>query len=351
MNGCPATGCAMLSANSGEWTRRSFLAAAGSAGLALPLTAECRIRGAKHQRKALVAITLDLEMSRNFPTWEQTHWDYEKGNLDEPTKNYTAEACRRVKERGGVVHCFAVGRVCEQPDVSWLKAIADQGHAIGNHTYDHVNVKATRPEDLQYRFQRAAWLIDGQTPQDVIHQNIRMTTMALRSRVGIVNSGFRTPGGFANGLEDRPDIQRLLLAHGFHWVSSKYPSHTMGKPQTAPSHEVAETIVAAQAAAQPYVYPTGLVEVPMSPPSDIVAFRTGRWKLNSFLELIRRTLDWTIQNRAVYDFLGHPSCLVATDPRFQTIELICDMVDAAGDKAEIVNLDRIARQVPQKPDP
>ena len=53
--------------------------------------------------KALVAITLDLEMSRNFPAWETTHWDYEKGNLDSATKEYTVEACRRVKERGGIV--------------------------------------------------------------------------------------------------------------------------------------------------------------------------------------------------------------------------------------------------------
>src|SRR6266705_1284922 len=55
--------------------------------------------------KALIAITLDLEMSRNFPTWEQTHWDYEKGNLNDETKKYTLEACRRVKSYGGVVHC------------------------------------------------------------------------------------------------------------------------------------------------------------------------------------------------------------------------------------------------------
>src|SRR5438128_70604 len=68
----------------------------------------------KENKQALIAITLDLEMSRNFPTWEETHWDYEKGNLNEPTKKYTAEACRRVKAHGGRVHCFAVGRVFEQ---------------------------------------------------------------------------------------------------------------------------------------------------------------------------------------------------------------------------------------------
>src|SRR5437764_9502884 len=101
--------------------RRQFLA--GAAGRAAAAD-----RVAAHDRKALVAITLDLEMSRNFPTWETTHWDYEKGNLNEETKRYTLEACRRVKARGGMLHCFAVGRVLEQESVDWLKEIARAGH-------------------------------------------------------------------------------------------------------------------------------------------------------------------------------------------------------------------------------
>ncbi len=56
--------------------------------------------------KALIAITFDLEMSRNFPTRETTHWDYEKGNLNEDTKRYSVEAARRVKAAGGVNALF-----------------------------------------------------------------------------------------------------------------------------------------------------------------------------------------------------------------------------------------------------
>ena len=145
--------------------------------------------------KALVAITLDLEMSRNFPTWEDTHWDYEKGNLDAATKRYAVEAARRVKARGGVIHFFAVGRTMEQEDVAWLREIVAQGHPVGNHTYDHVNVKATRPEDIQFRFQRAPWLIEGKAPSEVIAANIRLAESALKHRLGIAPAGFRTPGG------------------------------------------------------------------------------------------------------------------------------------------------------------
>src|SRR3954453_21133741 len=102
--------------------------------------------------RALVAITLDLEMSRHYPTWDQTHWDYEKGNLDADTKRYAVEAARRVKARGGRIHFFALGRTLEQEDVGWLREIARAGHPVGNHTYDHVNVKATRPDEIQFRF-------------------------------------------------------------------------------------------------------------------------------------------------------------------------------------------------------
>ncbi|MHB8879219.1 MAG: twin-arginine translocation signal domain-containing protein, partial [Myxococcaceae bacterium] len=96
-------------------TRRQFLAATAIAAA----TGVSRAQAA--HEKALVAITLDLEMSRNFPAREDMHWDFEKGNLNAETKAYTVEACRRVKAAGGVLHCFAVGQVFEQEDVEWLK--------------------------------------------------------------------------------------------------------------------------------------------------------------------------------------------------------------------------------------
>src|SRR5215468_12333046 len=98
-------------------TRRSWLAAVGASLAATARAAD------PANRPALVAITLDLEMSRNFPTWETTHWDYEKGNLNDDTKRYTVEACRRVKAHGGVLHTFCVARVCEQENLDWLRRI------------------------------------------------------------------------------------------------------------------------------------------------------------------------------------------------------------------------------------
>jgi peptidoglycan/xylan/chitin deacetylase (PgdA/CDA1 family) len=330
--------------------RRDFLCQAGAAGALLAVARHPLISGAEQpaapvRDKAQIAITLDLEMSRNFPTWETTYWDYEKGNLDADTKAYSVEAAQRVKDRGGIIHFFCVGRVLEQENVDWIKGIAAAGHKVGNHTYDHVYVLAKKPEEVQFRFARAPWLMRGKPPADVIADNIRMTNEALKTRVGIDAAGFRTPGGFTMGLAGREDIQNMLLDLGFKWVSSKYPQHANTKPGERPTQPVFDDIVRSQSEAQPFVYPTGLIEIPMNPISDIGAFRGGRWPLEDFLKAIRMGVEWAIEHRAVYDFLAHPSCLLATDPKFQALELICDLVRAAGNKAEIVDLNQIASRI------
>ncbi len=321
--------------------RKLLLGGLATAGTSLHAAQQDR----ELQGKALIAITLDLEMLRNFPTWETTHWDYEKGNLNDEAKRYAVEACRRVKSYGGVLHNFAVGQVFEHENVDWLKGIVAAGHPVGNHTYDHVYVLARKREEIQFRFRRAPWLIEGRSIREVIRDNISKCSLAMRSRLGVAPEGFRTPGGFRTGLTPRPDIQRLLLDLGFRWVSGKYPGHAMGEVGAEPSRSIYDAIAAAQAEAQPFIYPTGLVEIPMSPVSDVWAFRNGRWQLDWFLEAIRGAVTWAIENRAVFDFLSHPSCLYAMDPEFRAIELICELVRKAGNRAALVDLNAIARRV------
>jgi peptidoglycan/xylan/chitin deacetylase (PgdA/CDA1 family) len=321
-------------------SRRRFLVTSGALAAALSRASPA----AEVQKRARIAITLDLEMSREYPRRGMTEWDYDKGNLDEPTKQYAVEAARIVERAAGRMHFFCVGRALEQPDVDWLKQIA-AGHAVGNHTYDHVYVLATRPEETQFRFRRSPWLIHGKSAAEVIEENIRLTTIALKDRVGIEESGFRTPGGFAEGLVGRDDVQQMLLRLGYKWVSSKYPQHEARREGDSPPPAVFDSIVAAQRDSQPFVYPSGLLEVPMSPISDVNAFRSHRWKLVDFLEAIRLALEWTIENGAVFDFLAHPSCLVVEDPGFESIRLICELARSAGDRAELTDLATIANAV------
>jgi peptidoglycan/xylan/chitin deacetylase (PgdA/CDA1 family) len=322
-------------------SRRGFLA--GSAAAAVTALAH----GAD-EPPALVAITLDLEMSAQYPRRDMLEWNYQKGNLDDATKQYAVEAARVVKERGGRIHFFCVGQVLEQANVDWLKGLADDGHPVGNHTYDHVNVKAATPEQAQYRFQRAPWLARGLSIEQLIRENVRITTEALKQRTGIAADGFRTPGGFANGLADRPDVRTMLQDLGFSWVSSKYPAHPTGRPKEEPTAEVYAGIARAQEEAQPFVYPGGLVEVPMSPISDVTAFRNNYWKREWFLKAIRLGVEWAVRTGGVFDFLAHPSCLVVEDPGFEAVRLICDLVRQAGNRAALVDLGTIARRARAK---
>ena len=97
--------------------RRTFLKTA-AAFAALPaglLAQETR------QKKAQIAITLDLEMSAQYPRDGMTEWNYQKGNLDQATKEYAVGAAEVVKSYGGRLHFFCVGRVLEQADIDWLK--------------------------------------------------------------------------------------------------------------------------------------------------------------------------------------------------------------------------------------
>jgi peptidoglycan/xylan/chitin deacetylase (PgdA/CDA1 family) len=286
---------------------------------------------------------MDLEMSRDYPQRGMREWDFQKGNLDEETKTYSVESAKVVKKMGGVIHFFCVGRVLEQPNVDWLKFLADEGHPIGNHTYDHVNVLSQVPHETQFRFERSPWLVRGKAASEVIRENIEMTTVAMEKRLGIKPAGFRTPGGFHRGLRDREDLQKMLQELGFHWVSSLYPAHQAGRPREEPEEETYRDILLAQQRSQPFRYePSGMLEIPMSPISDVGAFRTNYWKLPWFLRAVREAALWAIENGAVFDFLCHPSCMVVEDPGFETVKMLCQLAHEHGDQAQIVGLDQLS---------
>jgi hypothetical protein len=141
----------------------------------------------------------------------------------------------------------------------------------------------------------------------------------------------------------------MLHRQGFTRVSSKYPRHDAGTPQQEPDHAVYADVVRAQSDAQPFPYRSGLIEVPMSPISDVTAFRSNFWKLDWFLKAVRLAVERAIETGGVFDFLAHPSCLVVEDPGFETVKLICDLVTAARDRAAIVGLDAFAARAVAAP--
>ena len=104
----------------------------------------------------------------------------------------------------------------------------------------------------------------------------------------------------------------------------------MRTAKVRPDDAVYADIVRSQADAQPFQYPSGLIEVPMSPVSDVTAFRSHFWKLDWFLKAIQLAVAEAIRTGGVFDFLAHPSCLVIEDPKFEIVKLICGLVKDAG---------------------
>jgi len=114
-----------------------------------------------------------------------------------------------------------------------------------------------------------------------------------------------------------------------------------------PTEEDFQRVAQAQKESQPFVYPSGLIEIPMSPLGDVASFRreNDKWKLGDFLRMIEASVAWVIEHRAVFDLLTHPSIMYVEDHEFQAYELICDMVNQAKDQAAIVGLDTVAQRV------
>ena len=181
-------------------------------------------------------------------------------------------------------------------------------------------------------------------PSQIIRENIELAERAVRIRLGFSLEGFRAPGGFADGIGSRPDVQLMMLSLGYEWVSTQYPKHPVREHGGKLTAEIVRGIVAAQKSAQPYVYPSGLIEVPASPITDVVNFRNCSWSLSDFKHIIKESLGWAIANHAVFDFTIHPSISNVVDPGFETLEMVLEIIRKAGERVEIVDLGVIAKR-------
>ena len=72
---------------------------------------------------------------------------------DGPHPKFTAELLRILKENNIKATFFLVGKMAEKyPDLVTLETSA--GHSIGNHTYNHINLKEITKENVAYEIQK-----------------------------------------------------------------------------------------------------------------------------------------------------------------------------------------------------
>jgi hypothetical protein len=305
-----------------------------------------------------VSFNVCVEAATNFPYWTSV-WDHRKGEIDADTKLYVQKMLDVAGRYSVPLQFYVVGSALEADDVDYLKRAAAEGHGIGNHTYTHLHVKAKESVQIQYLYRDQPWRAGGRTVQEILRDEIRCTTLAIRERLGVEPLGFRSPGGFPTQLRDVPDVRHTVASEGFRYVSSGY---RLSLPRDCPPTqlEIAAAVEQSVAELQPVRYVEtasssgeadaggpaerlGLLEISMMGMSDIDAFRNLRLPTAAWLEATRVALQKAQADRLVLSLLLHPSVLAARDPFCETLELCARMSASAG--GAMATNDTIAAQL------
>jgi len=289
-----------------------------------------------------LSLTFDIEMCTNFPYWTDV-WDHRKGAMDAQTRLHVGKLADLAQNLGVRFQWFVLGAAVEDEDIDYLRRLVAEGHPVGNHTYHHVNVKAQRFADLQLAYSNDPSLLQGAgTPLDVIANEVSCTSDLIEHRLGVRPQGFRTPGGFGNGLHDAPPVQDLLKEHGFAYCSSHYDC---ALPTERPfDWSVLERGVGESLRSlQPYRYPNGLLEVPMMGISDIHAYRVRDMDRSEFTRLLEHGVDVAAREDLTFSILMHPAVQASRDPHGDTVKRLVEKTMSLG--GEVVTNDEIAVNV------
>ncbi|MFC5653252.1 polysaccharide deacetylase family protein [Paenibacillus solisilvae] len=278
-----------------------------------------------------VQLSFDLETVTNFPYWT-SFWNHRKGAIDQATKVYVEQIINAKCEKyGAKAHYFLVGSMFEDPDIDYLKKTVAAGHAVGNHTYTHVSIKAQEISELAGVFTSAPWRGAGRSAQDAVRQEIQMTTAAIKNCLGVEPKGFRSPGGFQNGLQDTEYVQKMLQEEGFWWVSTHYNDglfadhYRAGSVDSVYKVDVSTMISAfnkSEQILQPYQYECGLLELPLAGITDVVAWRGYGTDLGDWLRMLSAGVDYAHEHGLIFNLTTHPAVLASIDPFGQTIDVI-----------------------------
>lgn len=126
------------------------------------------------------SVTPNVETTPPSPTPEPTPVSDKLIALtfdDGPDKKYTNKILDILAEHEVKATFFVVGKQVESyPDT--MKRIVDEGHAVGNHSWDHKNFTQLKPDQMK--------------------QQIAKTNEAIKAAAGIETTWFRLPYGAQN---------------------------------------------------------------------------------------------------------------------------------------------------------
>lgn len=186
--------------------------------------------------RCAVAITYDTDMAGGYAPDGVCH-----GRTMPAIKQHILRLCDTAEDHCVRLHFFQIGNGLEATeDVGYLQEVLERGHDLDQHTYSHVPLVT---DDL-----------------DLLDHELGRTNELFQQRLGHLSTVLRGPGGYAGGLQGRPENQRVILDHGFRWVSCEYNFRV--------SFDDYMATVPGPAQNRPYALPTGLVEVPIMSITD-----------------------------------------------------------------------------------
>lgn len=87
---------------------------------------------------------------------------------DGPHPNYTAQLLDGLKKRGVKATFFVTGEHAElHPEI--IKRMSEEGHCVGNHTYSHMQLKASNKEAFKQELIKTNEIITGITGEEVLY--------------------------------------------------------------------------------------------------------------------------------------------------------------------------------------
>lgn len=111
----------------------------------------------EYQKSAKGAVAKEMEPKRVALTFD-----------DGPHPYYTEQLLDGLKERGVVVTFFVTGEhAFLHPEV--IKRMQEEGHAVGNHTYSHMQLRADNRESFKKELQQTNKVLKEITGEDVVY--------------------------------------------------------------------------------------------------------------------------------------------------------------------------------------
>ena len=267
--------------------------------------------------RAVIALGWDCEMIGSYEDTNPSGVTH--GHLDDRVIEYMLGLATVAEQADFRLQYFILGQTFEQP-VDFLRDLAARGHALDQHTYDHLSLIS---ED-----------------QAAVRQQVARTSELFEQQLGFRPLGLRAPGGYAQALYDNPATQEWVRLEGLQFVSSHYATKSPSGKYDVYADKNAHQLMKHH---QPRQYANGLLEIPISGYSD-----------RHFFDLLGRPLDQWIRHLQdcvdfAYDMGGllyapalHPDTHSHHDPAMETLPALIEYASRKREPVKFVTYREVA---------